>query len=149
MPSSKATKKLSPEQKKIAELEQQIADQSKTIGTFCLLLNHADKNVLKGNLERKIEESKDDDPIRNLIPKPPGQAGRRDGYKLADEVQLPPQRHARILVRLAVYVNYMCLFWSSFGQQIVRVIASHGLDPTKSFREQDKARMKVVVSKVF
>jgi hypothetical protein len=32
MPSSKATKKLSPEQKRIAELERQVLDQGKTIG---------------------------------------------------------------------------------------------------------------------
>lgn len=33
-------------------------------------------------------------------------------------------------------------------QQITRVIASQGLDPTKSLREQEKSRIKAVVSKV-
>jgi hypothetical protein len=37
MPSSKAPKKLSPEQKHIAELEKQIAHQNKTIGALLFL----------------------------------------------------------------------------------------------------------------
>jgi len=37
MPSSKVPKKLSPMQKRIAELEQQIADKNKTIGALLFL----------------------------------------------------------------------------------------------------------------
>ena len=109
--------------------------------------NNPDNTVVQGNLEKKIEVNVVD-PIRNLIPKPPGQAGCGNGYTLAKEMQLPAVHYARILVSLVVFYYYMRLFWYFFGQGIVRVIASHGLDPTKSFMEQDKSWMKVVVSKI-
>jgi uncharacterized coiled-coil protein SlyX len=101
MPPSKPVKKVSPEQKRIAELEKKLLDQSKTIGTIsdvCGLI--AVMRMIEGNLEKRIEKAKNVAPIRNLIPKPPGQAGRTGGYKLASEVQLPVEHYTRILVSL-------------------------------------------------
>ena len=87
--------------------------------------------------------------MRNLIPKPTGQAGQTNGYSLFKELKLPQARYSRILVSLdrdcctcaRIFIIIIC-------QRITRVIASHGLDPTKSIREQEKPRMKAVVAKV-
>jgi hypothetical protein len=41
-----------------------------------------------------------------LIPKPLGQAGRKNGYSLFKELRLPQARYARILVSLQDYCTY-------------------------------------------
>ena len=117
MPSSKAAKKLSPEQKRIAELERQVLDQGKTIGMFWFVykLMILTRILIEGNLEKKLEELKDVVAIRDLIPKPPGQAGRTGGYTLKTEVQLPEERYARILVSHHIFFKYMRLFLYYFG----------------------------------
>jgi len=68
---------------------------------------------MEGNLEKKLEESKDAIAIRDLIPKPPGQAGRTGGYSLKKEVQLLEERHARILVSLHFFPNICAYSYSS------------------------------------
>lgn len=116
MPSSKAAK-LSPEQKRIAELERQVLDQGKTIGMiwFVYKLMILTRILIEGNLEKKLKESKDVVAIKDLIPKPPGQAGRTGGYTLKTEVQLPEERYARILVSHHIFFKYMRLFLYYFG----------------------------------
>ena len=111
MPSSKAAKKLSPEQKLIAELEKQVLDQGQTIGAFifvCKLMILT--RIFKGKLEKKLESK--DVAIWDLIPKLPGQAGHTGSYSLKKEVQLPEECYAWILVGDYIFSNicaYFCI----------------------------------------
>jgi hypothetical protein len=111
MPSVNHSKKSSPEQRRISELERLIADQNKTIGMY-LVPSQSDNelNDVSGNLEKKVKEAKKVVPIKNLIPKPPGQAGRGNGYKLLIELRLPKSRGRRILVSCWHSSEYMHFF---------------------------------------
>lgn len=59
--------------------------------------------VTQGNLEKKIEEVNKVSLVKNLIPKPLGQAGWKNGYSLFKEVQLPQDCYAQISVCLWDY----------------------------------------------
>ena len=65
---------------------------------------------------KKIEEAKEVAPMKDMILKPPGQAGCTKGYSLLDELKLPKAHHAQILVCTRLLLVYACKLLSFLSE---------------------------------
>ena len=104
---------------------------------ICLQINDSDKN---SHQRKPWKETWDVVAIRDLIPKPPGQAGCTGGYMLKMEVQLPEEQYAWILVSHHIFSNicaYSCIIlvrglWESL---LVMVLTHKSLSENKTRHE--------------
>lgn len=84
----------------------------------------------------------------NRIPRPSGQAGRGNGYKLSEEMGVSKNTYHALRVRKFILARPHCQLSSWVPQTIIRHMTAQYLDVTKSFRKQDRSRIRTTQTQV-